>query len=103
MKRDSMIFYRSFREAIKELPQDEQLTAYDAITGYALDGVEYETPGAVRGIFRVAKPQIDANNQRYINGKKGGRPKKKSIGESELEVLKAKISIDLMQKEAEQG
>ena len=73
--RESMVFYRSFYEAIQDLSQEEQLKAYNAILNYALNGIEYTEPGAVRSIVKIAKPQIDANNKRYENGKKGGAPK----------------------------
>ena len=35
MARDSFIFYRSFYEAIKEVPEDSQLQIYKAISIYA--------------------------------------------------------------------
>ena len=73
--RDSIVFYRSFYEAIKEIPLEEQGVVYNAIYGYALDGVEPELTGIAKAIFLLVKPQIDANNTRYENGKKGGKPK----------------------------
>lgn len=72
--RDSVVFYKSFRDAIKRLPVEEQLKAYDAIMDYAFEGIEVED-GIAAAILLMAKPQIDANNQRYENGRKGGRPK----------------------------
>ena len=73
--RDSIVFYRSFYEAIKEIPLGEQGVVYNAIYGYALDGIEPELTGIAKAIFLLVKPQIDANNNRYENGKKGGKPK----------------------------
>lgn len=73
--RDSIVFYRSFYEAIKEIPLEEQGVVYNAIYGYALDGIEPELSGIAKAIFLLVKPQIDANNSRYENGKKGGKPK----------------------------
>lgn len=73
--RDSIVFYRSFYEAIKEIPLEEQGVVYNAIYGYALDGIEPELSGIAKAIFLLVKPQIDANNNRYENGKKGGKPK----------------------------
>ena len=71
--RDSFVMYRSFWEAIKELP-DEQLSAsIKAIANYALYGEEENINGVAKSIFIMAKPQIDANNKRYLNGTKGGR------------------------------
>ena len=73
--RDSIVFYRSFYEAIKEIPIEQQGIVYNAIYGYALDGVEPELTGVAKAIFLLVKPQIDANNAKYENGKKGGKPK----------------------------
>lgn len=75
MERDSFVFYRSFEECISELDPDVQIECYKAIVHYALDGIEPEADGVVMAMFRAFKPQIDANNKRYENGKRGGRPK----------------------------
>lgn len=72
--RDSVVFYRSFWDAIRHLPASDQLAALTAIVEYGLDGVKPEPSGVAYAIFVMAKPQIDANNKRYANGKKGGRP-----------------------------
>ena len=72
--RDSVVFYRSFYEAIQNLPEPEQVKAYTAIMEYALNGVQPEIDGVAAAIFLLVKPQIDANNKRYENGK---RPKAK--------------------------
>lgn len=75
--RDSVVFYRSFYEAIKMLPAEQFKASALAILEYGLDGKEPETEGIERTVFCMAKPQIDANNRRYENGTKGGRPKTK--------------------------
>lgn len=82
-KRDSFIFYRSFYEAMEDLPDAEQLIIYKSITVYALEGVEPNITGYPKAIFRLIKPILEANNKRWENGKKGashgikgGRPKK---------------------------
>lgn len=76
MHRDSFVFYRSFGEALKELDIQTRAVCYEAIMEYALNGVEIELTGIAKAIFLLIKPQIDANNQRFENGRKGGRPKK---------------------------
>lgn len=73
--RDSLVFYRSFAEAIEELSEQEQLDALWAIIRYGLDMEEPECIGAPKAVFLMAKPQIDANIKRYQNGTKGGRPR----------------------------
>lgn len=74
--RDSLIFYYSFAKAIKRLPDDQQqLKALWSIIDYGLEGKEPEDDGGLfMSIFDMAKPQIDANVKRKVNGAKGGRP-----------------------------
>lgn len=81
--RDSLVFYRSFAEAAKYLPDEERLQFFDSLVAYALDGVEPELVGSAAGMFLLVRPQIDANNRKYENGKKGGRPTNESIGDTE--------------------
>lgn len=76
--RESVVFYRSFYEAIRRLPAEQFKASALAILEYGLDGKEPETDGIERTVFCMAKPQIDANNRRYENGTKGGRPKTKT-------------------------
>lgn len=74
--RDSFVFYRSFYESIKLLPKKYQLQCFDALCNYALNDAPLEKlPGTVEAILKSFKPQVDANNRRYENGCKGGRPK----------------------------
>ena len=80
--RDSFVFYESFYLALSELSAAQQGKIYTAICRYALYGEEPEMKGASSAVFKLIKPQIDANNRRYENGKKGaehgikgGRPK----------------------------
>ena len=75
MKRDSIIFYRSFYEAITELPIEIQGSIYTAIFEYSLNFNEVVLDGLPKTIFTLIKPQLDANNKRYKNGLKGGRNK----------------------------
>lgn len=77
MSNNSFVFYESFFEAIRLLPKEESIEAYNAICRYALYGEEPDEllPGT-EIVFTLVKPQIDANNQRRSNGEKGGRPKK---------------------------
>ena len=71
--RDSIVFYRSFYEAVKDLPPDDFKKSVCAIMDYGLDGTVPDTSGIEKTIYVLAKPQIDKNNQRYENGKSGGR------------------------------
>ena len=73
--RDSFVFYRSFFESFSDLSKKDKLALFDALCNYALNDVEPELTGAPSAMFKLLKPQVDANNRRYENGKKGGRPK----------------------------
>lgn len=74
MERDSILFYRSFYEAIKGLHKDIQLEIYTAVMEYGLNGVLPDNLKPVtKGMFALMKPILDNNNVRYENGKKGGR------------------------------
>lgn len=84
--RESFIIYRSFYDAIKDLKADEQGTLWTAICEYSLNKKEIELSGICATIFKLIKPQLEANYKRYDNGvkygklgaehgKKGGRPK----------------------------
>ena len=73
--KDSFIFYDSFLNALDELESEIELEIYRAITHYALRNEEPQLTGVAKAVFHLIKPQIDANNKRYEDGKKGGRPK----------------------------
>lgn len=74
--RDSFVFYRSFYESIRLLPKKYQLQCFEALCNYALNDKPFEgLPGTVEAILKSFKPQVDANNRKYENGCKGGRPK----------------------------
>lgn len=77
MKRDSFIFYRSFYEAITELPEKNQAELYKAICEYSLNMEAQELTGLSKTIFTLIRPQLEANNKRFLNGIKGGEHGKK--------------------------
>ncbi|MFN9318974.1 MAG: DUF6291 domain-containing protein [Chitinophagales bacterium] len=87
--RDSSIFYRSFYEAIKSLPESNQLEVYNAIFEYSFNFVEIELTGLSSTIFTLIKPQLEANNKRYENGNK---PKNKQNGSKKEAKDEQKIS-----------
>ena len=83
--RDSLVFYRSFYEAVKDLPAEEFKEAVSAIMEYGLNDEEQAPSGVAKVLLIMAKPLIDANNKKHENGKKGaefgklgGRPKKET-------------------------
>jgi hypothetical protein len=58
---------------MSELPPEQYKHLMQAIADYSLDGKEAELKGMERAIFILIKPQLDANESRYQNSKKGGR------------------------------
>lgn len=88
---DSIVFYRSFFDAVKDMPPEEYKECMNALLEYCFDGI---MPGALSTsahiYFTLIRPQIDANFKRREDGKKGaeygklgaeygklgGRPKK---------------------------
>ena len=90
MARDSFIFYRSFYEAISELPKENQADTYNAIMQYALDQKEIELTGISKAIFSLVKPQLDANYKKYENGKQ-----KKSKTEAKEKQIKSKTETNV--------
>ena len=90
MARDSFIFYRSFYEAINELPKENQADTYNAIMQYALNQNEIQLNGISKAIFSLVKPQLDANYKKYENGKQ-----KKSKTEANDKQKKSKIETNV--------
>ena len=101
MARDSFIFYRSFYEAIKEIPEQEQLSVYKAITEYALNQEEIEIKGISKAIFTLIKPQLDANYQKYINGTKEKQKKSKIKAKQEQDESKFEANKKQVESKSE--
>lgn len=74
--RKSFVFYESWWEAIKNLPREIRGEVLTAIIEYGLTGETTEPLKPItKAVLALVKPQIDANNQKFNNGTKGGRPK----------------------------
>lgn len=77
-RKDSFVFYKSFFDAMERI--EDKALAYEclrAMCNYAFYGeIPEDPPLAVGIVFDMMKPQLDANHERYVNGCKGGRPKK---------------------------
>lgn len=96
--RKAFVFYKEWKEAIKDLPDDIRLEIYESI-------IEYATTGDIQGLkpmakvaFNFIKADIDRDIEKYVsmaernksNGYKGGRPKtqnnpKNPVGFSETQ------------------
>lgn len=99
--RDSVVFYRSFYDAIKNIPEADQLKVYTAIMEYAMNDVQPEIDGIALAIFLLVKPQIDANNKRYESGKKPKRKQSASESEAsgEQNISKSEANVNVKEKE----
>lgn len=84
---ESFIFYDSFRDVGKDMEEKSRLAFYEAIIDYGLTGELDVTnlPNEIKLLFKLIKPQIDANVKRRKDGKKGGRPSKSSNNEEKLD------------------
>ena len=89
IKRDSFVFYRSFYEAIQKIPKKNRPEIYEAVFTYVFEAREIPIKGVADALWTLIKPQLDANNVRYENGKlggeygkRGGRPKKTEDAEN---------------------
>ena len=74
ISRESVVFYKSFYDAIKGLDAENYKKCCNAILEYAFDGKEPIKDSVEYLVFTLVKPQIDKNNVRYENSKKGGNP-----------------------------
>lgn len=88
--RESVVMYVSTYSAIlKRISSVEQREAiFEAIFNYAFYDEpiqEFGNPVA-DAIMDMVKPLIDSNNKNYVNGCKGGRPKKNETDEAEPSV-----------------
>ena len=96
MERDSMVFYRYFMDSILKLEQqfdaDTAMQLFKVIAHYGIDGVQDEMSPIIDLMFTTIKPQIDANTKRFVDGKKGGRPKKTSGKATTKPVVSKKIT-----------
>lgn len=111
--REKITFFRSYYSAIKRLPKEKQVEAYEAILDYALDGVESSEDPFICAMLELMKPNIDRSNElsdsASSRGKQGGRPKaNESCGkltkatESKKKLTKATESYEKLPKAEEE-
>jgi len=97
--KDSMIFYRSFYEALNDLPDSSRLKVYDAIFSFGINLKEIQLTGLESTIWKLIKPQIEANNRRFENGKLGAEKKQmesklKAKGKQTESKPKANVNVN---------
>lgn len=88
--RDSTIIYRSFFEAIKELPKENQADVWNAIFEFTLNFNEIELAGINKTIFTLILPNLKTLNRNFKNG---SQPKTKRNG-SETEAKRKPIKSE---------
>ena len=76
-ERDGFLFYRSFWDAVNQLPPKDQLPILKAIILFGLDGIEPDklTP-TQNAFFLLTRPVLLKGRNKAANGKKGGSKKK---------------------------
>lgn len=75
MKATSFVFYKSFRDASRNLDDATRLALYEAIMDYSLYGEEPDEGNPVAAaMFKLVRPVLDTNAKRRENGRNGGRP-----------------------------
>lgn len=87
MERKSFVFYKDWRDAIKDLPDDIRLELYDCIMEYAFAGKVEGLKPMVSIAFNFIKTAMDRNSEKYEGiiekrrsaGKKGGLTKKQTV------------------------
>lgn len=67
MKREQFTFYRSYYEAIKVLPQKEQIQVLLSLCAYALDETEPSLSGVSLSVFTLMRPTVDRGRKKAEN------------------------------------
>lgn len=93
--RDSMIFYRSFYEAIKELPERNQVEVLRAICEFGFDGSEPEISGLSKTIWILIKPNLQANRKKWESGSKAKTKQSKSKTEAKPKQTRSKVEANV--------
>jgi hypothetical protein len=75
LDRKQFTFYRSYYEAVRELPKKEQTAVVLAICAYALDEEEPKLTGTAKAIFSLIRPTLDTSRRKAEIGKRGGEAK----------------------------
>jgi hypothetical protein len=97
--RDSMVFYRSFFDAIKELPQHNQVEVLRAICDFGFDGIEPDISGISKTVWILIKPNLQANRKKWESGCKAKTKQKvskpKARNKQEVSKPEANVYVDV--------
>lgn len=75
--KDSFVFYRSFYEALQQVPKTHRTAIYEACFTYVFESRDVSLSGVPGALWALIKPQLDASQRRYENAKKGAEHGKK--------------------------
>lgn len=67
MERKQFTWYRSYYDALKDLPTEEFRDIVLAVCAYALDGEEPELSGVARAIFTLIRPTLEVGRSKAEN------------------------------------
>ncbi len=92
-----MVFYRSFFDAIKELPERNQVEVLKAICEFGFDGIEPEISGISKTVWILIKPNLQANRKKWESGCKAKTKQKisKPKAKKKQEVSKPEANVDV--------
>ena len=74
-KEESFVFYASFYDALLDFPEDVQFAVLKETARYGIYGGEPRLTGISAALFKLIRPQLDANRKRRAVGRNGGAPK----------------------------
>lgn len=74
-KEESFVFYASFYDALLDFPEDVQFAVLKETARYGIYGGEPRLTGIAAALFKLIRPQLDANRKRRAVGRNGGAPK----------------------------
>jgi hypothetical protein len=73
MERKQFTWYRSYYDALKEIPAEEFRAIVLAVCAYALDGEEPELSGVARAIFTLIRPTLEVGRSKAENRSRTGQ------------------------------
>lgn len=96
-------FFRSYFEAIEDLPDKVRLNVLEAIIEYALYGKEITVSGAAKVAFKLCKPTLDKSRAKARNARKSNEIKSNQTeNETESNEIKSEfIPHRIKEKEKE--
>ncbi len=65
MNKDSFVFYREWKDALRELPADERCAVYEAIIDYATTGKTSELSQVAKFAFGFMRGTLDRDNLKW--------------------------------------